>query len=469
MPSLLDWLLENEPLFRKTRLPSLYSDLTVQKNTNPEGYAANVQAWQSALTRATLAGQLPTEQLFILQASDELLTALSSPQYGRPSGLGAVIDECVRQGKMIDLKDFASADKSIYSKSWLPSPWAVLRWSLQQAGLISTGTYNLSGRLRHGSLVVVPALEELTKKITAWQSQQPQTFTDRIITREAFTSQLSTILNTPNPISPSDLSVLLTYLSRDRHLLSYNSTTIKFTSPSQPHPQPVTPEDISIAQLKQHISSLTTEVSLLESRISEQQTRASNYVKQKNKTSALAALRSKKRAEQALEQRTATLNQLEDVYSSIEQAADQIGIVETLQSSAEALKVLNKRVGDVDKVEDVVEQLREEMGKTEEVQGVLNEPLKEDVVGEEEVDEEFEKMEREAKEAEERRGLEEMRRKLEEGGSVPEGVQVKERGVDTEGKEAGRVVEELAKSVEKLDGLKISDRSDDMVMENAQA
>merc|ERR1711939_1163761 len=128
MPSLLDWLVENEPSFRRTRLPSLYSDLTVQRSTNPEGYSANVTAWTSALTRASLAGQLPLEQRLILQTSDDLINALASPQYGWPSGLGCVLDDAVRTGKMVDLDDFLTSEKSIYSRSWIPSPWSILRW-----------------------------------------------------------------------------------------------------------------------------------------------------------------------------------------------------------------------------------------------------------------------------------------------------------------------------------------------------
>ena len=425
----------------------------MQKNTNPEGYAANLQAWQTALTRAALAAQLPTEQLFILQTSDDLLSALASPQYGRPSGLGAVIDDCVRQGKIIDLKDFAEAENSIYSRTWVPSPWAILRWSLRQAGLMNSGSYDMSGRLRNGSLVLVPALEDIAKQITSWQGKQNQALTDRIISREAFARELSSILKTPRAISVKDLDLLLQYLSRDRQLLSYNATTIKLNASSQSTPDPVTPEDVSIASLKQVISSLTTQVASLEATVATQQSRAASYVAQKNKISALAALRSKKRAEQALQQRTATLQQLEDVYTSIEQAADQITIVETLQSSAATLKALNKKVGDVDKVEDVIDELREQMGKTEEVGNVLQEPLKDDVVGEVEVDEEFEVMEREEREREEKMKEDEMRRRLEEAGKVPDTVVEK-------GKKDNDIEEELSKSVEKMERLKIGDRAD---------
>ncbi|RMZ92458.1 hypothetical protein DV736_g255, partial [Chaetothyriales sp. CBS 134916] len=421
MPSLLDWLVDNEPSFRKSRLPSLYSDLNVQKQTNPEGYAANVQAWQSALTRAALAEQLPTEQLFILQTSDALVTALASSQYGRPSGLGAVIDDSIREGKMIDIRNFTEAEKS---------------------------------KLRSGSLVLVPALEDIGKRIESWWQGKPHSsngLADRIISREEFAKQLPSILQASHALAPQDIDTLLCYLSRDRQLLSHNANAIKFKAPSATtiQPDPVTAEDSSIANLKQLISSLSAQCATLESTISTQQSRAASFVSQKNKTSALGALRSKKRAEEALAQRTATLQQLEDVYHSIEQAADHISIVETLQSSATTLKALNKKVGSVDRVEDIIYELRQQIGKADEVSVVLQEPLREDdVVGEVEIDDELAAMEREEQVGQDKRLADETERRLHAAGQVPQILPDKTNDA---------VESELAKRVEKMDAPHLAD------------
>ncbi|RMZ75913.1 hypothetical protein DV738_g5239, partial [Chaetothyriales sp. CBS 135597] len=467
-PSLLDWLVDNEPSFRKSRLPSLYSDLSVQKRTNPEGYAANVQAWQAALTSAALAGQLPTEQLFILQTGDGLVAALASPQFGRPSGLGAVIDDSIREGKMIEAKDFDQAATSIYARSWIPSPWSVLRWGLRQAGLGGTGAGSYaaaaaSGKLRNGSLVIVPALEDVGKRIESWWwqgKQQQRHLTDRIISREDFAKQLPSILHTTHPIPVQDIDTLLRYLSRDRHLLSYNANAIKFKASETPGaaagPDPVTAEDSSIANLKQLISRLGAQCATLESTISTQQSRAATFVAQKNRTSALGALRSKKRAEQALERRTATLHQLEDVYHSIEQAVDQIAIVDALQSSATTLKALNNKVGSVDRVEDVLDQLKDQMAKTDEVSAVLQEPLRDDdAVVDIEVDDELEALEREEREREDSKRLaEDTAARLHEAGQVPQDTPGKDK-ITTD--KDGDVAEELARSVEKMGALHLGD------------
>jgi charged multivesicular body protein 7 len=430
MPSLVDWLIENEPEFRKyagtiflpsvfrytnqhdrSRLPSLYSDLTVQKQTNPEGYSANATTWQAALTRAALEGQLPAEQHLILQASDELLNALASPQYGRPTGLGCVLDDAARQGKMIDVKDFLTTEKSIYSRSWVPSPLAILRWSLRQVGVLSARSYDDSGRLKTGSLVIVPALEEMWKKIQMARDIKTQSLTDRIMSREMFIKDLNS--QQASALSDQDISVLLRYLSRDKQALTHDATTIKYKSPTSPFPDPITQEDHSIANLKSLISSLMAQITTLHTRIAELQHAAQTAVKQGNKQSALSALRSKKFAERTLDSRTATLHQLEEVYTKIESAVDQVQIVAAMEASAGVLKSLNQKTGGVERVDNVLETLREEMGKVDEVSGVIAEPLDgKAVLDEGEVDDELELMERQEREKMQDVEAEETRRRI---------------------------------------------------------
>ncbi|KAI1620114.1 Snf7-domain-containing protein [Exophiala viscosa] len=470
MSPLLEWLVENEPSFRKTRLPSLYSDLTVQKSTNPEGYAANVTAWASALTRASLAGQLPLEQRLILQASDDLLNALASAQYGRPSGLGSVLDDCVRQGKMVDLHDFLASEKSIYTRSWIPSPWAVLRWSLRQVGIVGTGSYEVNGHLKKGSLVLVPALEEVWKHVQRLRDRSAQGLTDRIMSRETFLKELNDLIR--GTLSDQDVTVLLRYLSRDKHALSYDDATIKFKAPASTTPEPITHEDRSIANLKSLISNLTLQIANLNTRIATLQSTAQTLVKNGNKASALSALRSKKLAEQSLASRTGTLHQLEQVYAKLEAAADQVEIVAAMQASAGALKTLNHKVGGVERVEDVLDTLREEMGKTDEVSGVIAEPLDNTAVLDEgEVDEELESMERE-----ERSKREALERAEKERRDAQEAEATRRRLADLEGIEtearskeqaADPVEQGLSRSIEKMQKLHLDGRQQPQVAEGA--
>ena len=465
MPSLLDWLVENEPSFRRTRLPSLYSDLTVQRSTNPEGYSANVTAWTSALTRASLAGQLPLEQRLILQTSDDLINALASPQYGRPSGLGCVLDDAVRTGKMVDLDDFLTSEKSIYSRSWIPSPWSILHWSLRKAGLVGSGSYDVNGHLRHGSLALVSALEEVYNRYASKVRDRTASLTDRIMSREQFVTEMGELMQ--GTIAEQDVKVLLRYLARDKQVLSYDDTTIKLKAPTAAMPDSITHEDRSIASLKTLIANLSSQISSLTTRIAALQTTAQTSVKAGNKASALSALRSKKLAEKSFESRSNTLHQLEEVYTKIEAAVDQVQVVAAMEASAGVLKTLNKKVGGVEKVEDVIETLREEMGKVDEVSGVIAEPLDGKVVLDEaDVDEELESMEQEErakreqaeqaeKERQQAREAELTRQRLAELERLQQQAE-KEKAEREQQAEDHPTEQELSRSIERLERMEIN-------------
>lgn len=132
----------------------------------------------------------------------------------------------------------------------------------------------------------------------------------------------------------------------------------------------------------------------------------------KNRVGALSALRATKMAESNLKQRTDTLLQLEEVYVKLEQAADHIDIVRVMEASAVALRSINGQVGGVEKVEDIVEELREEMGKVDEVGNVINGVG--EAVDEGELDDILAAMEKQEQEAHDAKEAEATRRKLAE-------------------------------------------------------
>jgi charged multivesicular body protein 7 len=147
---------------------------------------------------------------------------------------------------------------------------------------------------------------------------------------------------------------------------------------------------------------MSKQVEGLEKKIAELNTTAKAALNNKNRVSALAALRSKKLAEHNLQQRLDTLAQLEQVYLKIEQAQDQVEYVKVMQASTGVLRGLNTQVGDVSKVEDVVDELREEMSKVDEIGNIMGEAGPQ--IDETEIDDELqelESMERAAKEEEE--------------------------------------------------------------------
>jgi len=120
------------------------------------------------------------------------------------------------------------------------------------------------------------------------------------------------------------------------------------------------------------------------------------------KSRALSALRAKKIASATLEKRQASLEQVTQVLFSIDDAATQVDMVRAMEASTGVLRDLNKQVGGVDKVDEVMEGLREQMADVEDVSKVLGEIGAESgSVDEAALDEEMEAMLREDKEKEE--------------------------------------------------------------------
>ncbi|KAH7063334.1 Snf7-domain-containing protein [Macrophomina phaseolina] len=419
MSELLEFILTHEDAFKRGRLASLYSDFRIQQANNPDGYNANITAWRQALTDAARAGLVPSQtgayNLLTLGTGEALLRELTSKDFGRPLALAAVIHDAVSKKEMIPLKDFVAAKTSIYSRSWSINPLSILSWGLQQLGVIG-GTVS-QDKLVAGEFVIVANLEAASNAILS-QASSRTSIVDRIYSLDSFTTAFSHVLSPVHALTTTDISLVLTHLSRDKAALSYDATsqTIKLAPPNTTTPDPITQQDITIAHLRSLIASLTTQLPLLSARIASCEAAARAAVATKSRTAALAALRSKKLAEQGLQRRADTLAQLETVYAKIEEAADNVEVVRAMEASAGVLRGLHEQVGGAEGVESVVEALREEMGKADEVNDVINEVGRESsaAVDEDEVDEEFAELERAEREKVEREEAERTAERLRE-------------------------------------------------------
>lgn len=93
-----------------------------------------------------------------MNTGEELLQQLQTQEYGRPLALGAVLEDAVRKKELMRLRDFLESKESIYQKSWLPTPWQVMTWSLRQLGVLGEGG-DREDRLVKGQFVVVANVE----------------------------------------------------------------------------------------------------------------------------------------------------------------------------------------------------------------------------------------------------------------------------------------------------------------------
>ena len=135
---------------------------------------------------------------------------------------------------------------------------------------------------------------------------------------------------------------------------------------------------------------------------------------QKDRLRALANLRSRKLRENLYKSRSVTLYQLEEVYNKIEEAADQVEIIRVMKASTHVLSGLNAEVGGLEKVENVIECLKEEMNKADDINNALSE-AGQDTAGLDEgaIDDELEFLEQEQQKKNDEEHAQQVRRKLE--------------------------------------------------------
>ncbi|KAL5355860.1 Snf7-domain-containing protein [Aspergillus floccosus] len=431
MNDLLNFILSLEA-FRKNRLPSLYSDFAIHRKTNPDGYAVNVAAWEQALTKAARAGHIAphggsnvntssephhrkTDHL-VLRVDQSLLRDLETAEWGRPVALGAVFDEAVRNRSMVPVQVFRTTPGCLRKPQWnlidpsVLSPWNVMSWGMKQLkGAVGFGLDTPA--LQAQELVLVGNLMEAADRIVKKVMGQKPSKTDVIYSKESFVNAFAAIFGGQSELSDADIDVLLLYLSRESGAIAYDGKTIRFR-PSNDAPKEITQQDSTIASIKTLMSTMEKQVDSLEKKIAELNVTAKLALHNKNRISALSAVRSKKLAEHNLQQRLDTLAQLEQVYVKIEQAADQVEFVQVMEASTGALRGLNAQVGGAARVEDVVDELRDEMSKVDEIGNIMNEAGPQ--IDETEIDDELEELESNERRAQEEAEAEETRQKLAE-------------------------------------------------------
>ncbi|KAK6332423.1 hypothetical protein TWF696_003138 [Orbilia brochopaga] len=415
MSELLSFILAQED-FRKARLPSLYADFTPLQTVNPDGYTANTTAWKTALAKASYAGLIPSASSsstspdrLILPITASLLPSLHTREYGTPTGVGCAVNEGIAAGDLIPLKAFLAREESIYYKRWV-DPWKVIGWGLRQIGVGGNGP--ASEKLANGELVVVKNVEEVSRQVVRAIARSSRDV-DRVMTLEMLEHELGGILEEDTRLSERDVKVLVKHLTRDLGEARVEGKTIKFKAPDATL-TPITQSDITTAQLKHLILTQNLKVDALSAKIATLQTKAKTAAAANNKISALSALRSKKMTETYLQTVTNNLSSLESVLLKIEEASDNVALLETLEQGSEVLDKLNKETGGIERVEKVMDELQERMEETDEISRVVGEPgaLKMDEV-EGDVQEELERMLME-EEGKKRKILEEERKLKEE-------------------------------------------------------
>lgn len=372
----------------RARLPALYADFRSQRTLNPDGYSANVIAWQGGLSCLAYNGLLynvePPSSALVLSVDETLSRALESKQYGRPLALSTAIRDAISRRKFIPIDNFLRPSSMTHFLTLSTLTWKAAEWAFGRLGNMNSRDID-EDFLPTGRYVLISNVDAVCQ---AFQRQAAGKITrfERVFTKLHFRNSFANQLIPGSHLNEEDIEVLLLSLSRDRHLIDYDGAIIRIKDSSDE--PPITPEDAAAASIRELIANITHQIEILNKRLVQLQNEAKTAIQSGNRVAALAALKSKKLAETSLSRRYSTLNQLEDVAVKMEQASDQVQLVKVLKSSANALKSLNYRAGGSARVEELMDQIREQMCETDEVAAILSESITEHV-NESELDDEL--------------------------------------------------------------------------------
>jgi len=328
--------------------------------------------------------------------------------------------------------------------------------------------------------VVLKNLEAASNEILQKMKEHTST-ADRVMSKAEFSKRfLGVSPGHALTYGEGDTNMLLLHLSRDRQALLCDGQTVKFKAEHEAAPQPITREDEAIGNLRDTIATINAQVPSFLEKIAAADAAAREAVTAKQMIRAKAALRSKKLTETALAQRYDTALQLESVYTQLQTAIDQVGIVEAMRAGADALKSLNEQVGGAEGVKGIVEAVNDQMAYTSEIADIINDL--EDFNGspdEAEIEDEFEVLERAEKEKTEREEaaktaarlaelaeLEEKRKQKESEEQAKQAQQQREEQAKTQTEK--KTEDEVDKASEELSRLSFVQRDEDKEMKEAE-
>lgn len=381
-------------LLPKARLRSLYSDFRNLKTWNPEGYNANIRTWATAFTKLLRDGDTFTDKTLI--SARKLPDLFADDTHGFPLALECVLDEAVDTKLFVPLSIFLTTSVSIYyERPWYtpPSPTSVLYWALEKSGLYSGRWMSCerNGSLKDEKYIIVSVLEDVASRIMRELEQdQNGTYTQTVYTRGLFQDFCAGIDGLD--LSPTDIDVILVFLDRDLHQISVKQDTIKLLSDGS-KPLVVTEQDRAVANLRQTLHDATNRVDHLTVRIDNILQTVRDAIARKHTTRAKYALKSKRLAENAQLAALEMVSKLEHTLHSIDTAFTDAEIFSALKDGVGILTGLNQAVGGAEKVVELADELENALSDTDAIQQEIERLTRgTNVVDEDELEEEFEKM-----------------------------------------------------------------------------
>ncbi|CAK7890939.1 hypothetical protein CAAN1_01S02894 [[Candida] anglica] len=392
--------IQSHPSFTKTRLNSLYSNFERLKHLNPEGYEANLKAWEQLLLKFLRSGDF-ANVLSIPSTSPSLMQALSIPIYGSPQCLGLVLTELVKRDSLVPLSYYLVEDQSysriinnkfaltdyISAKKWIS-------WTLKQIGIQGEfrATTTSSSSSLDGGLVPENYLNwdytcEIGDRIGGLlYKKRPGNYSNRLYDGIEFQEYIQKL--TKMSFTSIDYEIILKYLSRDVGLIAVKiddegEICIKLhdsLAKNNVTTLTISEDDMGIIKIKRQIQRLDQRNKNFEEKIEDLNDRIKkliipNKINDKSfKERAKYLLQTRKMFSDSYSKSSASLDQLTQILLRLDDASSNIDVFSSLACSSEILKTLNEKINQ-DEIDEVMMNLEENMQTTNEISDSLSNTL----------------------------------------------------------------------------------------------
>ncbi|BEJ14371.1 hypothetical protein CspHIS471_0401380 [Cutaneotrichosporon sp. HIS471] len=315
----------------RERLGALYSFTRAQRDTNADGYAANVKWWGDAISASLKTGYLgDTLVLHPSQLPDKFANGTQ-----RPRGLGGVLD-ALTPATLLPLArydaqtmpiDAAPSLGSRVAGGVLGAGWAVLS---RLSPFSSSGASEEQLWKATSDLVHLPSIRSAA---AAWiahiTANPPLDYTDSVFSRASFTLEFKDITSTP--LSTADMNILLRWLERDARRIVVDGDIIKIGTGQ------VSEADRGAVAVSDALERVESQVVAAEKEAEACTVKARAKVASGQRSAAAAYLRSRKGLDDVVAKRVAAGEQLRSVKRALNQAKGDAEMMSAYEASTAAL------------------------------------------------------------------------------------------------------------------------------------
>ncbi|XP_067656855.1 charged multivesicular body protein 7-like isoform X2 [Haliotis asinina] len=285
----------------------------------------------------------------------------------KPGCLEVVGAEMQRSGKLHKLSYYQKSRNS----SWLgwgfnTFVWQPMSWGL---GMVWRKSEDSSEpRVLHQLL-----MEKCDELMCHHYDTVEHESTDNLVELGALRSQHASL-----GLSDQEFDLVVQQLAQDKKVVvtqtKERDTVVKFCKTGDKRVGPASEVELNVFRIQKVQKNLEKQTEVLSQQCDKLRNEAKCHVKEGKKTLALQSLRRKKRVEQTLNQKMASIDQLHNMMTKIQDAATNEMILKAYNSGMSAIKSLNQETP-VEKVESVVDNLQDALEDQGEITQLISRDL----------------------------------------------------------------------------------------------